>query len=93
MHGVTCHISNVLFGNSDCPILPVSPDSLVLYHHRCLLSRYWSLAGHAGAIISGGKGGAEAKIAAMEAAGITVTRSPAQLGSTMLKVMQERNLA
>lgn len=49
--------------------------------------------GHAGAIISGGKGGAEAKIAAMEAAGITVTRSPAQLGSTMLKVMQERNLA
>lgn len=48
--------------------------------------------GHAGAIISGGKGGAEAKIAAMEAAGITVTRSPAQLGTTMLQVMQERGL-
>lgn len=48
--------------------------------------------GHAGAIISGGKGGAENKIAAMEAAGITVTRSPAQLGSTMLQVMIERGL-
>jgi len=49
--------------------------------------------GHAGAIISGGKGTATAKIAAMRDAGITVTDSPAQLGSTMLAVMKERGLA
>jgi succinyl-CoA synthetase alpha subunit len=43
--------------------------------------------GHAGAIISGGKGKAEDKVAAMQAAGIAIADSPASLGTTLAKVL------
>ena len=43
--------------------------------------------GHAGAIISGGEGGAEAKFAALKAAGCHIAESPADLGSTMAKAL------
>ena len=48
--------------------------------------------GHAGAIISGGKGGAMDKIKALENAGIRVTKNPAKIGEELHSLMKERNL-
>lgn len=45
--------------------------------------------GHAGAIISGGQGTAKAKLAALEAAGVAIAGSPAEIGSTMLQLMEK----
>ncbi len=46
--------------------------------------------GHAGAIISGGKGGAESKIDAMKRAGIAVSDSPAMLGKTLMQKLKRK---
>src|SRR5258706_13125025 len=49
--------------------------------------------GHAGAIISGGHGTAAEKMKALEAAGITVVKSPALIGETMIQVMKQKGIS
>jgi len=49
--------------------------------------------GHAGAIISGGKGTAADKIAALKTAGIAVAATPAEIGTTMKNVLDAQGLA
>lgn len=46
--------------------------------------------GHAGAIISGGQGGADTKLAVMEECGIHITRNPAEMGRVMKKILERR---
>lgn len=48
--------------------------------------------GHAGAIISGGKGTAAEKIAVLEECGITVAPTPAEMGSTLVRILEEKGI-
>jgi succinyl-CoA synthetase alpha subunit len=47
--------------------------------------------GHAGAIISGGKGTAEAKLEALRDAGIEIAETPADMGTAMVRAMQRKS--
>lgn len=60
------------------------------YIRTSVLSAF--LPGHAGAVISGGKGDAKSKMAVLTAAGATISKSPSMLGTTMLQVMKAAGL-
>jgi succinyl-CoA synthetase alpha subunit len=55
--------------------------------HRGVTAPPGKRMGHAGAIISGGKGTAQEKLAVMEASGIKVTRNPAEMGKLLQSVL------
>ena len=57
-------------------------------HRRASPRRPGKRMGHAGAIISGGKGTAQEKLAVMEECGIKVTRNPAEMGKTLKSVLK-----
>ena len=57
---------------------------------RCYCS-CWYCMGHAGAIISGGKGTAADKFAALEAAGVNTVKSPAEIGAALKRLLVGRN--
>ena len=63
-----------------------SPLFVYTHTHTHTIGCMCSYTGHAGAIISGGKGGAEEKIEALKAAGVHMTPSPAGMGGTILEV-------
>ena len=69
-------------------IMPLKPKSLLSDSSAGATAPPGRRRGHAGAIISGGKGTAAAKFDAMKSAGFKVADSPSSLGSTMLEAMK-----